>query len=184
MGGVYPRPGMDPSQMLAAPQSALMAAAAVARGVLTRHLNWDMVIVDAFVAVIIIILDEFLKRRNFRVPALAVGLAIYLPPEVIMPVVVGGMISLLLKKPWQRKRRNAEQEQELVHSHQRGVLMACGMVASSALMGVILAIPFVIMGTANALSIVTPRFAPIADVLGVIVFLALCAWFYYVGRKR
>ncbi|AAO90643.2 OPT family oligopeptide transporter [Coxiella burnetii] len=182
MGGVYPRPGMDPSQMLAAPQSALMAA--VARGVLTRHLNWDMVIVGAFVAVIIIILDEFLKRRNFRVPALAVGLAIYLPPEVIMPVVVGGMISLLVKKPSQRKRRSAEQEQELVHSHQRGVLMACGMVAGSALMGVILAIPFVIMGTANALSIVTPRFAPIADVLGVIVFLALCAWFYYVGRKR
>ena len=181
MGGVYPRSGMDPSQMLAAPQSTLMAA--VAQGVLTRHLNWWMVVLGASLAVIVIILDEFLKRRNFRVPALAVGLAIYLPPEVIMPVIIGGVISFLVKKPWQRKWRSAEQENEIAQRHQRGVLMACGMVAGSALMGVILAIPFVIMGTANTLSIVPSDFSPVADVLGVIVFLALCFWFYYVGRR-
>ena len=181
MGGIYPRLGMDPSQMLAAPQSTLMAA--VAQGVLTRHLNWGMVVLGASLAIIVIILDEFLKRRNFRVPALAVGLAIYLPPEVIMPVIIGGVLSFLVKKPWQRKWRSVEQENTIMQHHQRGILMACGMVAGSALIGVILAIPFVVMGTANALSIVSADFSPVADVLGIIVFLALCFWFYYVGRK-
>ncbi|AKQ33659.1 OPT family oligopeptide transporter [Candidatus Coxiella mudrowiae] len=180
MGGVYPRPGMDPSQMLAAPQAGLMAA--VSQGVLTRHLNWGMIIVGGIVAVIIITIDEFLKRRSSRLPALAVGLGIYLPPEVITPVVIGGLVSFLVKKPWQIKERS-EEEGRMV-SHQNGVLMACGMVAGSSLMGVILAIPFVIMGSANALALVGQGFSPIASVLGILVFLALCTWFYRIGTRQ
>ncbi|WP_244896895.1 OPT family oligopeptide transporter [Candidatus Coxiella mudrowiae] len=180
MGGVYPRPGMDPSQMLAAPQAGLMAA--VSQGVLTRHLNWGMIIVGGIVAVIIITIDEFLKRRSSRLPALAVGLGIYLPPEVITPVVIGGLVSFLIKKPWQIKERS-EEEGRMV-SHQNGVLMACGMVAGSSLMGVILAIPFVIMGSANALGLVGQGFVPIASVLGIFVFLALCTWFYRIGTRQ
>lgn len=61
--------------------------------------------------------------------------------------------------------------------------MACGMVAGSALMGVVLAIPFAIIGSANALSIAGPRFVPIATIFGLIIFLALCFWFYRIGRK-
>lgn len=181
MGGVYPRPGMDPTQMLAAPQAGLMAA--VTQGVLMRHLNWKMIVLGGLVAIIIIFIDECLKRRNFRLPALAVGLGIYLPPEIITPVVVGGIVSLLVKKPWQRKKRTSEQEQAVTQYHQRGVLMACGMVAGSALMGVVLAIPFAIIGSANALSIAGPRFVPIATIFGLIIFLALCFWFYRIGRK-
>ncbi|WP_304985103.1 OPT family oligopeptide transporter [Coxiella-like endosymbiont] len=180
MGGVYPRPGMDLSQMLSAPQAGLMAA--VSHGVLTRHLNWGMIIVGGVVAVIIITIDEFLKRRNSRLPALAVGLGIYLPPEVITPVVIGGLVSFLVKKRWQIKKRS-EKEDGMV-GHQNGVLMACGMVAGSALMGVILAIPFVIMGSANALALVERGFAPIASVLGILVFLALCTWFYRIGTRQ
>ena len=181
IGGVYPRPGMDPSQMLAAPQAGLMAA--VAQGVLMQHLNWKMIVLGGLVAIIIIVIDEFLKRRNFRLPALAVGLGIYLPPEIITPVVVGGVVSFLVKKQWQRKKRTTEQEQAVIQYHQRGVLMACGMVAGSSLMGVVLAIPFAISGSANALSIGGPRFVPIATIFGLIIFLALCFWFYKVGRK-
>lgn len=181
IGGIYPRPGMDPSQMLAAPQAGLMAA--VAQGVLMQHLNWKMIVLGGLVAIIIIVIDEFLKRRNFRLPALAVGLGIYLPPEIITPVVVGGVVSFLVKKQWQRKKRTTEQEQAVIQYHQRGVLMACGMVAGSSLMGVILAIPFAIIGSANALSIGGPRFVPIATIFGLIIFLALCFWFYKVGRK-
>ncbi|WP_211924159.1 OPT family oligopeptide transporter [Coxiella endosymbiont of Amblyomma nuttalli] len=183
MGGVYPRPGMDPTQMLAAPQAGLMAA--VAQGVLTRHLNWRMIVFGGLVAVIIVITDEFLRRHNFRLPALAVGLGIYLPPEIITPVVVGGVVSFLVKKPWKRKKeRTIERERTVVqYHHQRGVLMACGMVAGSALMGVILAIPFAIIGSANALSIGNPRFIPIATIFGLMIFLALSFCFYRVGRK-
>ena len=181
MGGVYPRLGMDSSQMLSAPQAGLMAA--VSQGVLTHHLNWGMVIIGGIVAVIIITIDEFLKRRNFRLPALAVGLGIYLPPEVITPVIIGGLVSFLVKKPWQVKKRSVEKESRITQAYQNGVLMACGMVAGSALMGVALSIPFVIMGSANALALVDQEFAPIASVLGTVIFLLLCVWFYCIDGR-
>jgi len=182
MGGVYPRPGMDPAQMLAAPQAGLMAS--VAEGILTRRLNWWMILTGGVVAVVIIILDEFLKRKNFRLPALAVGLGIYLPPEIIMPTVIGGVISYFVK----RKKRGIKllpiQEEAKRDKYQLGVLLACGMVAGSALMGVILAIPFVIMGSVDALSLVGAGFKPVAEILGIVVFLLLCYWLYRTGRLR
>ncbi len=182
MGGIYPHPGMDPTQTLSAPQAGLMAA--VARGVLARELPWDLVLTGALVAVVIIIIDTLLSRRNIRMPALAVGLGIYLPPEIIMPVVVGGVMSLLVKKPWQKAQKDPAIKEAALAKHQQGVLLACGMVAGSALIGVILAIPFVLKGSADALSVVSPGFMPYAGILGVITFVGLCYWFYRTGSLR
>ncbi len=182
MAGVFPHSGMDASQMLAAPQASLMAA--VTKGVLTQHLQWNMITVGIVFAAIVIIVDEFLKRKGYRLPALAVGLAIYLPPEVTTPIILGGVVSYLVKRNAKKKIKNEEDREVAHNSHQRGVLLACGMVAGSALMGVILAIPFVIMGGSNALAIVTKSFAPIASVLGTIMIIALCLWFYRVARMR
>lgn len=174
MAGIYPRAGMDPTQMLAAPQASLMAA--VAKGVLTHQLEWSMIFLGMGVAVLIILVDELLWRpRNRRLPALAVGLGIYLPPEVMTPVVIGGFISYLVKRA-----RTAKNKSEANHDT---VLLACGMVAGSALMGVILAIPFSLMGSSDALAIMPARFATLAGVLGVVVFLGLCAWIYRHGKS-
>lgn len=182
MGGVYPHPGMDPTQMLAAPQAGLMAS--VAQGILTRHLNWWMIFTGGVVAVIIIICDEFLKRRNFRLPALAIGLGIYLPPEVIIPTVIGGFVSYLVKRHKRGAKLTTAQKERKRSKYQLGVLLACGMVAGSALMGVILAIPFVIIGSADALRLAGAGFSSVAHVLGIIVFLGLCYWLYRTGRVR
>ncbi len=182
MAGVFPRPGMDPAQMLAAPQASLMAA--VINGVLLHKLDWDMILIGCGIAVLVIIVDEFIKRWNFRLPALALGLGIYLPPEIITPIVIGGFISYLVKRS-SRNKVNTPEDKVIQHdTHQRGILLACGMVAGSALMGVILAIPFVIMGSSDALALVPKTFAPVASVLGAIVLIALCTWFYRTARFR
>ncbi|AUJ58927.1 OPT family oligopeptide transporter [Coxiella-like endosymbiont of Amblyomma americanum] len=181
IGGIYPHEGMDPTQMLSAPQASLMAA--VSQGVLDRHLNWEMIVVGGIIAVIIIVIDIFLKRRNFRLPALAVGLGIYLPPEVITPVIIGGFISFLIKKT--RTIQNySVKEMRVTKAYQNGILVACGMVAGSALMGVILAIPFVIIGSADALSLIGQGFSSMSSILGIIIFLLLCVWFYCIGIKK
>ena len=182
MGGVYPRPGMDPAQMLAAPQAGLMST--IVEGVLLHHLQWTMIIIGGVVAVFLIIGDEILKRKNLRLPALAVGLGIYLPSEIIMPIVIGGVVSALVKRRKKGQKDTPELRETVLKQHQQGILMACGMVAGSALMGVILAIPFVIMGSANALSVVPTGFIPIANLLGTIVFIGLCYWFYQLGRLK
>jgi putative OPT family oligopeptide transporter len=179
MGGVFPHPGMNPENMLAAPQASLMAA--VAQGVLTHNLEWNMVAIGAVLAVIVIIVDEYLRRHGRCLPALAVGLGIYLPPEVITPLIVGGVISSLVKRQLKKSGRPLTPEEG---HHQKGILLACGLVAGSAIMGVILAIPFVIKGSSIALSIVSAGFAPIADVLGLLAFVALCVWIYRTGLSK
>ena len=69
------------------------------------------------------------------------------------------------------------------------MIFASGLIAGGAIMGIILAIPFVLneeKGT-NALSIVSEDFAPIADIFGVLVAIAVCIGIYNItvkGRGR
>jgi putative OPT family oligopeptide transporter len=171
MGGVFPHPGMDPGQMLSAPQANLMAT--IAKGVLTRDINWAMVSIGAVVAVIGIIVDEILKRRGKRFIVLGMGLSIYLPFQLTATIFLGTLIDYLVK------RRQHSQEE-----NQSGTLLACGMVAGNALMGVLLAIPFVVLGSSDALALVSSHFTPIALILGVIVTISLAYWMYHTARKE
>lgn len=167
MGGVFPRAGMNPTQMLPAPQANLMAT--IAKGVLTHDINWNMVSLGAIVAIFGIITDEILKRRGRRFIVLGMGLAIYLPFAIPMTIFIGSLINFFVK----RKQKSLHFKES-----QSGTLLACGIVAGSALMGVILAIPFVIMGSSDSLAIVSSAFEPIAIILGVIATAGLCYWVY------
>ncbi|MDF1795803.1 MAG: oligopeptide transporter, OPT family [Coxiellaceae bacterium] len=181
MAGVFPRPGMNHANMLAAPQSSLMAA--IAQGVLMHNLEWDMIITGGVIAVVLIIIDSFLRTRyNRTLPALAVGLGIYLPPQVMMPIIIGGIVSYLVKRKLSKQNRPTGDGDG--NHHQKGILLACGMVAGSAIMGVLLAIPFVIKGSSDALALVGSSFVPAADVLGTLVFIALCVWIYRTGISK
>ena len=180
MAGVFPHPGMSHAQMLGAPQASLMAA--VTRGVLTHNLQWGMIGIGAVIALAMIVLDEIAsKHSNFRFPPLAVGLAIYLPPEIMTPIIMGGFISYFVKTQHAKKALGAVEQAQASEKNHQAVLIACGMVAGSAVMGVVLAIPFVLMGSSDALAIVPASFLPYANLLGVIVFGLLCLWFYRAG---
>lgn len=166
MGGVFPRPDMDISQMLSAPQANLMAT--IAKGVLTGNVHWTMVGVGAIIAVMGIIADEIMKKHGKRLIVLGMGLAIYLPFQVTATLFLGALISYLTKRS--RKERQEES--------QSGTLLACGLVAGNALMGVLLAIPFVVMGSSDALALVTAHFEPIAIALGIIATVGSAYWIY------
>jgi hypothetical protein len=66
---------------------------------------------------------------------------------------------------------------------QRGLILACGLVAGAALMGVVLALPFAVKKSADALKIVSDSFAPTANILGLIVGIGLLIWMYRVIKK-
>ena len=174
MAGVYPRAGMDPTQMLPAPQASLIAS--VAQGILTGHLEWTMISLGVAIAVVLIVVDEWLKPRGYRLPVLAVGLGIYLPTDVITPVIVGAIVSYLVNRSM-RQRHDVMSLHE--YQHQNGLLLACGLVAGAALMGVILAVPFVLMGSSNALSIMPHSLHQVATILGFLSLLAICRWLYH-----
>lgn len=179
MGGVFPRPGMDPSQMLAAPQAAMMAV--VAKGVITQKLDWSMIVTGGIIAVICIAIDEFLKKfYHKRFPVLAVGLGIYLPLAASTPAVIGGVLKYIAeRKVIRQKDQHKLTVEDVTHKEHNGLLLACGIVAGAALVGVILAIPFAIAQSSDVLVLVPKSFMPYAVILSVFVTLGLCYWIYH-----
>lgn len=181
MGDVFPHSGMPASQVLAAPQAGLMAS--LINGIRAENLPWSMISIGAAIAVIVIITDEILRLRGRRMPALAVGIGIYLPPSLILSIVFGGLVKFFASRSARHAKTNAQKE-KLEDAQQNGMLLACGLVAGAALMGVILAIPFVMMGSSDALSIMPGSLSGLAHALGLISFLAMAVWVYRVSILR
>lgn len=184
IGGVFPRPGMPAAQMLAAPQSNLLAA--LAKGAVGGDLPWPMLFTGMVIGVITTIIDEILKRGGkMRLPALAVGIGIYLPSEITTTLFLGGLLRAFAGKALRDKTKNNDEANELIFMAQnRTGLVACGLVAGAALVGVILAIPFVILGSSDALKIVGDNFAPYAQLLGIFSVIALSFWIFNLGSRK
>lgn len=184
IGGVFPHPGMNKAQMLSAPQAALMAT--VAQGVYTHNLQWAMITVGAVFAAICIVIDEILKRYGTRLPVLAVGLGIYLPMNTTVPVIIGGVLAYVIQLRLNKKYRNGHGDNEphvAKHKH-RGLLLACGVVAGASIMGVVLAIPFAIKQSSDALKIMPDSLMPFAGVLSILITVILCGWIYRVVMRK
>jgi len=133
---------------LRAPQATLMAS--VARGVFARDLPWDMIAVGMGVAVGVIVLDVVLetRRSRFRTPVLAVAVGMYLPLELGMAILAGGLIAWAAGR-W---RRGGKPSTSGAPSG-RGVLFAAGLITGEALLGILLAIPIVLFGGRNPLDV-------------------------------
>jgi len=184
IGGVFPHPNMDKTQMLAAPQAALMAA--IAQGVYTHNLEWHNIIVGMVIAFFCIIVDEILKKRGSRLPVLAVGLGIYLPLESSVPIVIGGVLSYIVHLRLNKLYNPHDIATEIkivAHRHQ-GLLLACGIVAGASIMGVLLAIPFAIYQRTDVLRIMPVSLDYLAGFLSIIVTFFLCAWIYHVVLRK
>lgn len=185
IGGVFPRPNMNPDQMLAAPQAGLMAT--VAKGAFSHQLNWGMISIGAVIAVLCVIVDEFLKKQyGTRLPVLAVGLGIYLPLESSVPVVIGGLLVYFVQYRLNQFYKRGQVENEIkLHAHRhRGLLLTCGIVAGASLMGVVLAIPFALKESSDALRIMPAEYMKHAGVLSILVTFMLCAWIYRVVLRK
>ncbi len=185
IGGVFPRPDMNKAQMLAAPQAGLMAT--VAQGVYHHNLEWSMIIAGAVVAIICIMIDERLKKLGSRLPVLAVGVGIYLPLDSSVPVVLGGVLAYFIQHRLNKRYNNLPKKNSATkiatHKH-RGLLLACGIVAGASIMGVVLAIPFALKQSSDALKLMPDQYQYLAGPLGIAVTVLLCAWIYRVVMRN
>lgn len=179
IGGVFPRPGMDPSQMLAAPQAAL--AATLVQATFSYQVPWGKISIGGIIAVFCIIIDRILKKRGTSLPTLAVGLGIYLPFEITIAIATGGIVSYFTNRVLNRRVTTEEKKSE---RQQRGLILACGLVAGAALMGVILAIPFAISQSTDILKIVPANFDTISNVLSFLIMIGMVSWVYYIVVKK
>jgi len=184
--GAMPRVGMDESQVLSAPQATLMTT--IAQGIFNHNLDWNYVLFGVGVGSVIIIVDVLLKRNSAKycLPPLAVGMGIYLPPTLEMPLVIGAVMGYLVnrylrKRASERSPKNIEEDVDICNRH--GILFASGLIVGESLMGVIIAIIIVLSvtsgGSDSPLSLVGKDFGPTADWLGLFVFLVMIVIFVY-----
>jgi len=126
--------GQKPEEVLAAPQASLMKD--LSTGIFGAGINWNFILFGCALAVAIIALDEFLKRRKsaFRTPILGVAVGIYLPFGLSVLIFVGGILAWLVKRKFRPKT-----EHESVALENSGMLLASGLITGEAIMGVGLA---------------------------------------------
>jgi putative OPT family oligopeptide transporter len=110
------------SKDVAAPQATLMSM--VIKGVMTGQLPWALVFVGVTIAI-------FCELAG--IPILPVALGIYLPIHLNAAILVGGIIRVLVEKKF---KKNEEQQKTQV---EKGILLASGLVAGDALMGIVVA---------------------------------------------
>ena len=179
IAGVMPHEGMDVSQSLPAPTAALMAA--ITEAVFRNTLPWAMMLIGAGIVLLILLINKLLRfDRVIRLSILGIAIGMYLPISSSFPLFVGGLIAMVVH--WRLHKKKLEGQSENEHK-QIGTLLACGLVAGSALMDVFLAIPFSIWHSPDALTLVSSGWRNYGVVLGVVTTLILAVWIDHRVRK-
>lgn len=158
-------PGIG-SQEFPAPQATLMAT--VINGILTRKLQWGLVLFGIFIVVT-------LELCGVRSLAFAVGS--YLPISTTAPIFFGGVVKYLVEKIWKIPEQEAESGS--------GALFAAGLIAGGSIGGLILAAT-VGFKVDQALAVGPKYFPGLADstALALMMFLAMATLLFFIGRKR
>lgn len=176
--GAMPRAGMDASQALSAPQATLMTT--IAQGIFSSSLDWNYILLGIGVGIVAIILDLVLTKttKSLTLPPLAVGMGIYLPPTLEIPLVIGSVMGYFVHRYLKRRaalRSPGHEEEDVEACSHRGVLFASGLIVGESLMGVIIAMLIVVSvtsgGSENPLALVGKDFKSVADILGLIMFI-------------
>lgn len=170
--GALPRPDMDPSQALSAPQATLMTA--ISQGIFTNKLEWTYILTGVGLGAVLITIDAFLKKvsnKVFSLPVIAVGIGIYLPPSINTPVIVGAFLAWIMA----RHIAKLGNKEVSAKAERFGTLFSAGLIVGESLMGVILA--FIIAasvttgGSEAPLSLNLENWDTIGEWLGLIVFI-------------
>jgi putative OPT family oligopeptide transporter len=175
IAGVMPHDGMDASQSLPAPPAALMAA--ITRTVFSHSLPWNMFFSGGLIILVLIVVKWFYK---LPLSILGVAIGIYLPIASSFPLFLGGVIAWFVNHKLKQKGFG---EDEMKKRKQKGILLACGLLAGAAIMDVLLAIPFSIFHSPDALRLVGIGWAHFGVILAIVTTYMLGYWFYYITNK-
>ncbi|HEX6789715.1 MAG TPA: oligopeptide transporter, OPT family [Candidatus Krumholzibacteria bacterium] len=168
-------PGPGHPAPLPAPQPNAMAA--VLKGVMgTGDAPWILYGLGAVFAV---------AMELCRVSGLAFALGMYLPMDLNSPLVLGAGIAWLLQ-------HSSKNSQVAKTRHEKGTLIASGFIAGGALVGVLAALlrfvedsrGITIVPDLTALGGFGAWLGAWSNWLGLVVFLGLCAWVYWVSRRE
>lgn len=131
----------------------------------------------ALAGVLFVLLDEGLGRAgNLRLPPLAIGIGVYLPMAVILPVVIGAVGGWFYDR-WAQRRANP------AFAHRMGVLTATGMIVGDSLFGVFYAGAVYVTDKDAPLAVVGDEFQLPSVLIGLGLFVALAILSYARTRR-
>ena len=122
-------PGGIGGKELSAPQAGLFKS--LAEGFFGEgELPWMLIGIGALLGVVILIIDEMLKRNDvkFRAHLMPIAVGMYLPFGLAMPILIGGLIAHFYSR--------GQPEAKLDATLHRGVLFSSGVIAGEALTAV------------------------------------------------
>lgn len=176
--GAMPREGMDAAQALSAPQATLMMT--ISNGIFSSNLEWSYIFTGIALGIALIVIDALLKKSSngkYALPALAVGMGIYLPPVVNAPLFVGALLAWLINRHIENyARKSGKDAAEMKKKAERyGTLFAAGLIVGESLIGVLLA--FIIAGSVTSggsdapLALELENWGGTAEGLGLLMFI-------------
>ncbi|PIT19506.1 oligopeptide transporter, OPT family [Snodgrassella communis] len=175
--GALPRSGMDATQALSAPQATLMTT--IAKGIFSHNLEWIYIKAGVCLGIFLIVLDIVIKRLRpgWSIPPLAVGMGIYLPASVNMPIFIGTVLSYFCMRHIRKRYTDPKiQERELKATDRRGTLLAAGLIVGESIVGVAMAmiiVASIALGEGEApLTLNLHNWDKIGQVLGLVFFIS------------
>lgn len=162
---------------LAAPQASLISD--LIKGVFGGDLNWGLLGTGALIGMIVIIIDEVLKRATKRLslPGLAVGMGMYLPMAITIVIPIGALLGLLHDQ-WAERQADPEKAKRM------GTLVATGLIVGESLWGVVYAGIVGFSGKDTPLALFGESFATPAQWIGTILFVAAATYLYKDMRSK
>lgn len=156
---------------LPAPQATLISA--LAQGVIVGKLDWGLIGIGVLAGIGFIALDEALGvAKKLRLPPLAVGIAIYLPPSTTVPIILGAVAG------WAYNRATSGRA-DRERANRLGVLLASGLIVGESLFGVLLAGIIVATGIGTPLALVGDAFTAAANWIGAVAFAVVTGGLYW-----
>ena len=186
--GAMPRADMDITQVLAAPQATIMKT--IAEGIFAHDLEWTMILIGLALGAVLIVIDMILASMHskFRLPALAVGMGIYLPPAITTPLILGAVFSWFIRKTVAKRVSRGDFKAAHRKVDRKAALIASGLIVGESIVGVSMAIMIVIsLGSGGSdaplslapwlIGIFDAKFASISQCLGLAIFIIVCITF-------
>jgi putative OPT family oligopeptide transporter len=176
--GSLPRPGMNPQDAMLAPQATLMTQ--IANGIVRHELAWNMVFIGAALGAALVATEALLRRNGFSLPALTVGLGVYLPSTVVVTIAVGGVIGWLAERAMARGAKRtgkALKDEDEAKVRRRGVLIASGFLVGESLIGIFIAAVDALKGKSGSLAVIGVQ-SHFSIAIGLLAFTATLIMFF------
>jgi putative OPT family oligopeptide transporter len=172
---VYGIAGHGGKNALPAPTAVLLAT--LTQGFFQNIIPWHKILLGMTTILGFSVVFYFIPRiKMLGLSIFGIAIGMYLPQETSIPLIIGGGLAGLVQ--WKQTKGQIPSG-----SFDLAICVACGLVAGSAVMDVILAFVFAFLNNVNGLALVDVAWQKYSIILSISLLVALWAWVGCLNRQ-